>query len=114
MDFFELEDFNCPCCEQQFMQEKQLKMLDETRRLAGFPFRVNSGWRCEEHNRDVEGSEYSAHLSGYATDIKVTTSMRRFKIIKAALAVGYMRIGVYKTFVHLDCEPNKPQEVIWY
>jgi len=114
MKYFEEHEFNCPCCDEQHMQDVQLKMIDKARDLAGVPFSLNSAWRCVEHNEYVGGGVASAHLRGYACDISVRDSRSRFKIIKALLAVGFRRIGVYKTFIHCDTDPDLPQEVIWY
>ena len=48
--------------------------LDPLRELWGRPLRVNSGYRCPELNRLVNGSSNSSHMSGCAADI--TTGSR--------------------------------------
>lgn len=111
---FTLDEFSCPCCGEVQMDYEQIEMLDEARELAGVPFKVNSGYRCKKHNENVGGSPNSSHPKGYATDIAVRDSESRFKILKALLEVGFTRIGVYKTFIHCDNDPDKPQGVCWY
>ena len=84
------------------------------------PFVINSGFRTKEHNqsliaRGYEASPDSAHLKGLAVDIKITDSSFLYGIIKYALFLKFKRIGIAKTFIHLDMDEglNKPQEVIW-
>lgn len=40
-----------------------------TRKAYGRPVRVNSGFRCQKHNKDVGGRENSFHQIGFAIDI---------------------------------------------
>ena len=56
----------------------------------------------------------SAHTRGYAVDIKCINSHTRFLILQAALEVGFRRIELAPTWVHLDNDPNKPQDVAFY
>lgn len=88
-------------------------MLDSARTIAGVPFKINSGFRTSEHNRIVGGVDGSAHTKGYAADIKCSNSLDRHKIVNALQAVGFDRIGIARTFVHVDNDPSKPQNVIW-
>lgn len=91
-----------------------VEKLDKARGLAGFPFVIVSGFRTPEHNKKVGGKDNSAHLRGYACDIKAETSEKRWKLIKACMDVGFTRFGVNKTTVHVDCDPVLPQNVIWH
>jgi hypothetical protein len=34
-------------------------------------------------------------------------------IVKALLEVGFKRIGIDDTFIHVDCDPTKDQNLIW-
>ena len=91
-----------------------VKILDKLRDLCKFPFFVNSGFRTADHNATLKGSvNDSAHSSGIATDIRVDNSHERLLIVKFALIVDIRRIGVAKTFIHLDMDFTKPQEVLW-
>ncbi len=91
-----------PPCEISQMNEKFLHKLDACRELAGIPFRVTSAFRTIEHEISRKRSGKSAHTLGVAVDVACTDSISRFKIIKAALEVGINRIGIAKTFIHLD------------
>jgi len=104
----------CPCGEcNSSPSEALLEALDECRDMAGIPFIVTSGPRCEAHNEHVGGSQYSAHLDGDAADIKATDSHSRFVIVKAAIECGFNRIGIARSFVHLDVSESNSQEVVW-
>ena len=115
VNYFNDDEFACPCCGADDMSAAFVEKLNDARRIAGVPFVINSGFRCEFHNAsdDVQGSKTSSHLYGVAADIRVTSSAHRFKILRALLAVGFTRIGVAKTFIHVDSDNDKPQEVVW-
>ena len=56
----------------------------------------------------------SAHTHGYAVDIKCTSSHYRFRIVSALLEAGFRRIEAGPTWVHVDNDSAKPQDVIFY
>ena len=47
-------------------------------------------------------------------DIRANSSATRYKIVAAALVAGIRRIGIGKTFVHIDNDDSLPQGVIWH
>ena len=95
------------------MDEEFLQRLDEAREYAGIPFIINSAWRSEEDNKRVGGKPNSSHLKGLAVDIKATNSRQRGLILDALRSVGFSRIGVAKTFIHVDLDFDKDQDVTW-
>lgn len=113
---FSPDEFLCRCgCGKgaDKMQPRFLVLLDSAREEAGIPFVVTSGYRCPEYNIEVGGVSSSAHTDGYAADIKCDGSRTRHKIVTAAINAGFLRIGIHKNFIHLDCDPDKPPDVIW-
>lgn len=96
------------------LKPELVDLLDKARELAGIPFKISSGKRTAAENKSAGGVEGSAHLLGYAVDLVCTDSSSRSKIINSLIKVGFTRIGIGKTFVHADCDPNKPQQVIWH
>lgn len=110
MRHFKLSEFDCPCCGENGMKTVFLNKLDEARELTGIPFHVNSGYRCWEHNLEVKGSPTSSHLLGWAVDIRAGSDHHKFKIIQAAILTDIRRLGIYTSFLHLDCDPDKSQE----
>lgn len=88
-------------------------ILDKLREKCGFPFIINSGYRTPSHNDTVGGKSESAHTKGVAADIAVSDGIQRMLLVKHALETGINRIGVAKSFIHLDMDYTLPQNVIW-
>jgi len=114
---FSPSEFRCGCgeCGKGFesMQRDLLLRLDKARRIAGIPFVLTSSIRCPAWNEKVGGVDSSAHLEGWAVDVSATASGQRYEIVRAALEAGFRRIGIADSFVHMDCDPSKPADVIW-
>lgn len=114
MRYFKEKEFTCKCgCGDAKMDVEFLRKLDEARYQAGIPFVISSGKRCEAHNKAVGGVPSSAHTKGLAVDIRASTSLSRFLVVKALLDVGFTRIGIGSSFVHADADDSLPQEVMW-
>lgn len=115
--YFEPREFECKehcgkCL--GLMDETLLAMLDELRHRVKRPLVVNSGFRCEERNASVAGASVSSsHLKGLAVDLACTESGLRHLIVKNAFELGFRRVGVAGSFIHLDIDPDKPQNVLW-
>lgn len=111
---FKLTEFECKCgCGTNCISKELVRKLDMAREIAGVPFIINSGCRCEKHNKASGGTTESAHVEGLAVDIKATDSRTRYLIINALIAVGFNRIGIAKTFIHADIDGNKDPKVVW-
>ena len=95
------------------MSKDLLKMLDQTRDLYGSPMTINSGYRTEEHNEKVGGKKHSSHLKGLAADIACDNSTDRYNLIDSLMKVGFNRIGIADTFIHVDIDLDKAPFVIW-
>ncbi|MBW1996376.1 MAG: peptidase M15 [Deltaproteobacteria bacterium] len=113
MKHFILVEFACPCCGKVEMDEGFLRKLDLARDYSIVPFFITSGYRCERHNDRVGGKKNSAHLRGYAADIKVANSRARYYILEALMRVGFKRIGIGSNFIHVDDDPSLPTAVVW-
>jgi len=95
------------------MDLKFLEKLDEARAYANIPFVINSAFRTPERNAKIGGKPNSSHLRGLAVDIKAKDSVTRFLVLDALLAVGFNRIGIADTFIHVDDDLTKSDSVIW-
>ena len=115
MRYFTLDEFDSPdeVGSGANMQQSTLDMLDNARDIAVIPFKINSGFRTKSHNAYVGGKENSSHLYGYAVDISVTSSTQRATVLNALVKAGFNRIGIAKTFLHADNDPEKSQDVFW-
>jgi uncharacterized protein YcbK (DUF882 family) len=95
------------------LTQEMVDKLDMARYRAGIEFRVTSGYRTPEQNRMAGGVENSEHTTGEGVDISAPDSYSRFRIVEAALYVGFTRIGVYDRHVHLGVSKKHPQLVLW-
>ena len=102
-----------PSCEIGQMDPGFLRLLDEVREAAGIPLVLNSAFRSADWEKAHKRTGTSSHTKGLAVDIRCTTSANRYKIVAAALGAGICRIGVARTYVHLDADDTKAQGVIW-
>ena len=110
-EHFLYSDFLCPCCDTLKVVPgfyRHLHLLEQLRRELGFPILVNSGYRCQRHNRDVGGAARSWHLL-FATDIRPEGDApdQLAALYEGAERLGFGGIGRYETFVHLDLRPEK-------
>jgi uncharacterized protein YcbK (DUF882 family) len=97
----------------KFMSDEFITKLDYARDLAGIPFKINSGYRTKAHNKKVKGSPNSSHMKGLAADIHCADNKSRFTILTSLIAAGFNRIGIAKTFIHVDLDTNKDTGVNW-
>lgn len=127
MKYFTYKEFECNCCNKQEMKKQFLLFLDELRARCSFPFRVNSGWRCENKQKELTRLGYktakkrSPHLDGYAADIHISDSLKRALFVGHAIELTQeldlpFRIGIAGAdkgnFIHIDVAP-KSNPRIW-
>lgn len=102
-----------PSCKRSQINDASLARLDLCRSIAKTPFILSSAYRSREYEISKGRSGTGAHTEGRAFDIRCADSSKRMLIVRAALEVGFTRIGIGKTFIHLDDSPNLAQNVIW-
>lgn len=123
-DDFSSEEFACPDRCGAAVKVAFVRKLQRVRDVAG-PMIVESGARCARY----QGALYtqlgrprplrSAHVitekrpEARAADIRVSGSRQREKILRGAVLAGFTRIGIGKTFIHLDDDPGLPSHVCW-
>ena len=110
-------EFRCKCgcgAGMEKMDADLLHLLDEARDLAGTPFSLTSAYRCPKHNKAVGGVPTSANKRGHALDTRSVDSHSRFVILQALLEVGFRRIELAPTWIHVDNDPDKPRDVAFY
>lgn len=114
MKHFKISEFDSPDVKGSgvFMDEDFLEMLDEAREIANTPFKINSGYRTESHNKKVGGKATSSHTKGLAADIHCVNDRLRWVIVDALISVGFSRIGISKSFIHVDLDHDK-NDAIW-
>ena len=95
------------------LKDELILKLDQMRSVAGVPIVITSGLRALDANNAAQGVHDSAHLKGLAADIHCPDSPTRFKLIGAAFQVGFRRIEVANAHIHVDIDPDLPQDVLW-
>lgn len=110
---FSRSEFACKCgCGFDDISMELVDILDWVREFSGYRIDIDSGCRCREYNKAKGFSKTSSHITGLAADIICTNSRKRIKVI--TLAIGHVsRIGIEKSFVHLDIDDSKPQDAMW-
>lgn len=103
-----------PPCTIEDLSDELLDRLDVVRSLCGFPLIVNSAYRSFDYEQERGRTGSSSHCKGIAVDIAVQSGEKRLKIVQNALRAGFQRIGISKTFVHLDLDYDKPSSIWLY
>lgn len=75
---------------------------------------VNSAFRTVEHEKKQGRSGSSSHCKGLAVDVSCYDSRLRYQIVEKAMTVGFDRIGIGKTFIHLDIDKDKVHPIIFH
>lgn len=99
------KEFKCKCnysdCTYTLIHPRLMKAWDIVRAKFGKPLKVNSGFRCQKHNSDVDGVDDSKHKKGQAIDIsfKDLTDMER-TFLKTLLDEHFDVVLEYNSFYH--------------
>lgn len=110
---FKKSEFACKCgCGHDDIDLNLVVKLQRVRDELGHPIKITSGCRCPSHNENVGGENFSSHISGFAADISCTHSFKRMTLLPV-LCREFRRVGVAETFIHVDIDPTKTQDVIW-
>ena len=116
---FKVSEFACKCGCGNRVQQKLIDMLQVIRDKAEIPVRVNSGYRCAEHNAKVGGVKGSQHIQGVAADISCSKGAKfLLKIVQELYAEGELPdlqfCKEYSSWIHVDCgrKRNKVFEVL--
>lgn len=111
-----------PACKVEHLDSRLVARLLHVQRLIGFPLIPTSGFRTLEWEKAKGRSGKSSHChrdkdgnaASLAIDVAVKDSFERFKILFACLYCDIPRIGVGKTFLHLDIDSSKPHPIIFH
>lgn len=99
---FNRSEFACSCgCGFDTVDAGLIKALEEVRRHFDRPVSINSGCRCESHNRVVGGADSSQHLRGRAADIWVKDTPPHL-VAELADQLDAGGVGDYGSFTHID------------
>ena len=104
-----LKEFDCHCnnpfCRHTLVNYRVGVIFESLRELCGNkPIRVNSAFRCSEHNFSVGGVHLSKHLLGEALDLAppADVSLDDFKLLAKQAGFTFVYINKDKNFMHVD------------
>lgn len=103
-DHFCVREFSCHgtgCCDCTYIDEELVSLLEQIRTHFQAPVLINSGYRCQKHNRSVGGATASQHLKGKAADVRVA-GVLPIQVAQFARQCGAGGVGLYDNFVHVD------------
>jgi uncharacterized protein YcbK (DUF882 family) len=109
---FNSSEFECSCdnCDVQLIDEELISKLEKVRELYGRSIRVNSGYRCADHNAKIGGKIRSSHMSGLAADISPTLlTLDDLDLLYEICYDIFDNIGDgrHKKFIHIDTRSPK-------
>jgi uncharacterized protein YcbK (DUF882 family) len=93
-----------------------LAMLDDLREEYGYPIKLTSTYRSPDHPIEAKKNKPGEHAYGAAVDIACVGGEATFKLVKAAIEIGFTRIGISRknNFVHVGIGyPGAPETTIW-
>ncbi len=104
---FRLAEFQCRHCGVVKIDPELVRRLQKMRDEIGQPLIINSGYRCETHNRAIGGAKDSQHLYGRAADVSCPSIQvgRLHTIAEKYFPDG--GVGKYAGFVHVDTRGTK-------
>ena len=112
MKYFTESEFN----EFEKMDPKLLEKLDQLREVYGYPIKLTSTYRSPDHPIEAKKAKPGEHAYGAAVDIACVGGEATFKLVKAAIEVGFTRIGISRknNFVHVGIGyDGAPPITIW-
>ena len=112
LKYFNESEFN----QYKMMDKKLLKMLDNLREAYGSPIKITSSYRSPDHPIEAKKKAPGEHAYGAAVDIVSDSGGKTFRLVKAAIEVGFTRIGISRknNFVHVGIGyDGAPPITIW-
>lgn len=93
------------------------KLVDRiilAQRMCGEQFTITSAYRSQGYERSNGRKGSSSHCKGLAVDVSAVNSHLRFKIVAGCILAGFPRLGIGKTFIHIDIDETKPHPIIFH
>jgi uncharacterized protein YcbK (DUF882 family) len=104
---FSRREFRCKDGSEHPINPVLLGMLEAIRAKFEAPITIISGYRSPAHNAKVGGAKNSKHVTGEAADIRVEGIPPAHVHYWASRYFSSGGIGLYKTWVHVDCRPTR-------
>lgn len=106
---FTVEEMRCPCCKTCDMSHEFMIELQRIRDVLGRPFKINSAYRCEKHNKEIGGAATSRHLTGQAVDISIVgwSGQEIHDLIDEISSQLSSGLGLYRSHLHYDIRAKR-------
>lgn len=103
---FKSSEFDCSCnnCATTMINMQLIQLLQYLRDKFNKPVKINSGYRCLNHNADIGGAINSQHPKGNAADI-VISGISPDEVAQECEKL-FSGVGKYDTFTHVDVRSN--------
>ena len=106
---FRVSEFACKHCGENKIAQDVIDMAQIIRDELGLPVKVNSGYRCDAHNKNVGGVKGSRHTKGHAADFSCSLGAKAmFRAIQKLHKDGKLpMLGYcicYPSFCHVDID----------
>jgi hypothetical protein len=96
------------------LKPELVDLMDKMRGECGFFWVISSGYRTVKENALIDDSaSNSAHTTREAVDIVCTDSRKRQILLDVVRKNGINRIGLGKSFIHIDISKTLTQNVTW-
>ncbi len=85
-----------------------VNLLQPLRNAVGQPLIINSGYRCRELNKLLNGAKNSQHCLGEAADVRAADPLLLAQYVKRK-KLPFDQMILYSSFVHLSHKELGPQ-----
>lgn len=111
----ELNLKNCvPACSIEDLNSKLVDRIILAQKMCGEQFTITSGYRSQAYERSKGRKGTSSHCKGLAVDVSAINSHLRYKIVAGCLLAGFPRLGIGKTFIHIDVDETKAHPIVFH
>ena len=123
MKYFTEDELKCSHCGKSGMDPNFMARIEALREQLGFPFPVNSAYRCPEHPIEVAKARPGAHATGKAVDIAVKRE-EAYRLLQIVFRSDVFRsdwnftgVGINQKgsgrFIHLDTVSEGIRPTVW-
>lgn len=109
---FQPWEFECSHTGKCEMNEAFMDRLQRLRERLNMPLVITSGYRDPSHPIEIAKPEPGVHTLGRAVDI-AADSQAQYRIMKAAVELGFTGFGFSRTFIHIDDWGESPRPNVW-
>jgi len=101
-------EIRCKCsypnCTYTLIAFAAVESFEALREAHGGPLKVNSFFRCQQHNKDVSGKPSSKHTIGYAIDIECPDGVQIEVFAEMARQAGFDVVIIYAADNFIHCQ----------